>query len=191
MAAYGQGTFNFTDQLSATLGVRWIRDEKDYTSFLDGRGRVPVGTPPVLTPQPQSVSGEWENFSPRIGLEYRWTPDIMTYVSAAQGFKGGGFNDTLQTTCNAAALPGDPLFKCGLSEFNEENLVTYEAGLRSDWFGNRLRFNATYFSTTVPIRRVPRMLSDCERFCAGLRLFFVFRDHVAEIVDAVGGEGCR
>ncbi|MGE0743556.1 MAG: TonB-dependent receptor [Hyphomonadaceae bacterium] len=154
LAAYAQGTFNFTDQLSATLGVRWTQDEKDYASFRDGRGRVPVGTPPVLTPQRQSVSGEWENFSPRIGLEYRWTPDIMTYVSAAQGFKGGGFNDTLQSTCNAAALPGDPLYNCGLSEFNEENLVTYEAGLRSDWFNNRVRFNATYFSTTYEDQQI-------------------------------------
>lgn len=154
LAAYGQGTFNFTDQFSATLGVRWTQDEKDYTSFRDGRGRVLLGTPPVLTPQPRSVSGEWENFSPRIGLEYRWTPDIMTYVSAAQGFKGGGFNDTLQSTCSTTALPGDVLFNCGLSEFQEENLVTYEAGFRSDLFNNRVRFNATYFSTRYESQQI-------------------------------------
>jgi iron complex outermembrane receptor protein len=142
LAAYGQATLNFTDQFSATLGARWTRDEKNYTSLRDGRGRVPVGTPPVLTPISWTVSSEWENMSPRIGLEYRWTPDIMTYVSAAQGFKGGGFNDTLQSTCSTSPFPN-----CGLSEFTEENLVTYEAGWRSDLFNNRLRFNATYFQT--------------------------------------------
>lgn len=58
LAAYGQGTFAFTEQLSLTAGLRWTRDEKDFTSFREGRGRTPVGAPPVLTPIPHSVSGE-------------------------------------------------------------------------------------------------------------------------------------
>lgn len=142
LAAYGQASFSFTEQLSATLGLRWTRDEKEFTAFRERRGRIPVGTPPVATATPQTVSGEWENFSPRAGLEYRWTPDIMTYVSVAQGFKGGGFNDSVASTCATSPLPN-----CGLVEFKEENLVTYEAGWRSDLFNNRVRFNATYFNT--------------------------------------------
>jgi iron complex outermembrane receptor protein len=149
LAAYGQATFDFTEQLSATLGLRWTRDEKEFTAFREGRGRVPVGAPPVLTARPQSTSGEWENFSPRIGLEYRWTPDIMTYLSVAQGFKGGGFNDTVASTCSTSPLPN-----CGLSSYDEENLVTYEAGWRSDLFDNRIRLNATYFNTTYEDQQI-------------------------------------
>ncbi|ANP47581.1 hypothetical protein ATE48_17585 [Candidatus Viadribacter manganicus] len=149
LAAYGQATFDFTEQLSATLGLRWTHDEKDFTAFREARGRIPVGAPPVLTAVPQSISGEWENLSPRLGIEYRWTPDIMTYVSVAQGFKGGGFNDTVASTCSTSPLPN-----CGLSAYDEENLVTYEAGWRSDLFDNRIRFNATYFHTAYTDQQI-------------------------------------
>ncbi len=149
LAAFGQGTFDITEQLSATLGLRYTRDEKDFTAFREGRGRIPVGTPPVLTPTPAFVSGEWENFSPRVGLEYQWTPEIMTYVAVAQGFKGGGFNDSVSSTCSSSPLPN-----CGLSEYAEENLITYEFGWRSDLFNDRIRFNATYFHTAYEDQQI-------------------------------------
>jgi len=70
--------------------------------------------------------------SPRIGFDYRWNPNVMAYVSAAEGFKGGGFNGRSGS----------------IDEFNEfttEKVWTYELGLRSDWFDRRLRLNATAF----------------------------------------------
>lgn len=140
LAAFAQGTFAVTDRLSTTVGLRWNKDKKDYTSFREGRGRVLVNG--VLTPMAASVKGSWSNVSPRVGIDYRWTNDVMTYVSAAKGFKGGGFNDTLQTTCSASPLPN-----CGLSEFKPENLWTYEIGLRSDLFDRKVRFNVTGFYT--------------------------------------------
>lgn len=156
-AAFAQGTFSFTDALSLTAGLRWSKDKKDYSSLRDGRGQecvangvvVPaVGTPAscpvgsVSTARRQSVSGSWSNISPRLGLEYRWSPEVMTYVSAAKGYKGGGFNDTVQTRCYRSPFPD-----CGLSEFNEENLWTYELGIRTDLFDRRVRLNVTGFLT--------------------------------------------
>lgn len=157
MAAFAQGTFNFTDAFSATVGLRWSRDTKDYTSLREGRGQecvaggaivaavgTPASCPPgsVSTPLAHTVSSHWSSISPRFGLEYRWSPEIMTYVSAAKGYKGGGFNDTLQTRCYRSAFPD-----CGLSEFNAENLWTYEAGIRTDLFDRRVRLNITGFLT--------------------------------------------
>ncbi|MBN8829750.1 MAG: TonB-dependent receptor, partial [Sphingomonadales bacterium] len=149
IAAYGQGTFALTDRLNFTLGLRWTQDQKDFTTFRDDRGRVPVGTPAVLTSVPHSRSGTWRNFSPRIGVDYRWTDDVMTYASFAQGFKGGGFNDTVQSTCATSPLPN-----CGLSEYREENLHTYELGLRSEFLDRRVRFNATLFRTNYSDQQI-------------------------------------
>ncbi|OYW87471.1 MAG: hypothetical protein B7Z20_05065 [Sphingobium sp. 32-64-5] len=134
LAFFGQGSFNITDALVATLGLRWNRDTKDYTAFREGRGRVGG------VAQAHTVKDSWSNVSPRFGLEYHWTSNIMTYVSAAKGFKGGGFNDTVETVCT------DPVV-CGLTSFAPENLWTYEAGLRSDLFDRKLRFNLTGFYT--------------------------------------------
>ena len=156
-AAFAQGTYSVTDALSVTLGLRWSKDTKDYSSLRDGRGQecvaggavvAAVGTPAscpagsVSTARRQGVSGSWSNLSPRIGIDYRWSPEIMTYVSAAKGYKGGGFNDTVQTRCYRSPFPD-----CGLAEFQEENLWTYEAGIRTDLFDRRVRFNVTGFLT--------------------------------------------
>jgi iron complex outermembrane receptor protein len=156
-AAFAQGSFSLTDALSFTAGLRWSKDQKDYSSLRDGRGQecvaggavvAAVGTPAscpvgsVSTSRLQAVSGSWSNVSPRLGIDYRWSPEIMTYVSAAKGYKGGGFNDTVQTRCYRSPFPN-----CGLSEFQEENLWTYEVGLRTDLFDRRIRFNVTGFLT--------------------------------------------
>ena len=154
-ALFSQGTFKVTDALSGTIGLRWSKDKKDYSAFREGRGQVcisngaqvpPNGTacPPgsVSTPSYQHVEGDWSSLSPRFSIDYRWSPEVMTYVSAAKGFKGGGFNDSVATRCYTSTLPN-----CGLSTFEPENLWTYEAGLRSDLFDRKVRLNITAFLT--------------------------------------------
>jgi iron complex outermembrane recepter protein len=157
VALFTQGTFSITDGLSATAGVRWGDDRKTLTSFREGRGQdcraggtivaavgnpasCPVGS--VSTPSAQTVSGKWSSISPRFSLDYRWSPEVMAYVSAAKGYKGGGFNDGIQTRCYRSPLPN-----CGLNEYKPENLWTYEFGVRTDLFDRRVRFNATAFLT--------------------------------------------
>ncbi|MDE2619788.1 MAG: TonB-dependent receptor [Sphingomonadales bacterium] len=157
IALFTQGSFAVTDALSLTAGVRWGQDRKTLISFREGRGQVclangvqvaATGTTPtcpagsVSTPSFQSVSGKWSSVSPRFSIDYRWSPEIMTYISAAKGYKGGGFNDGIQTRCYRSPLPN-----CGLNEYLPENLWTYEAGIRSDLFDRRVRLNITAFLT--------------------------------------------
>ena len=164
LAAFGQGSFSFTDAFTATLGLRWSKDKKDFTSFREGRGQVciaggsvvaavgtPASCPPgsVSTPTAQSVGGKWSSISPRVSLDYRWSPEVMTYVSAAKGYKGGGFNDSLQTRCYRS-----PLANCGLNEYEDENLWTYELGLRSDLFQRKVRLNLTGFLTKYNAQQI-------------------------------------
>lgn len=161
IALFTQGTLSVTDALSVTAGVRWGEDKKDFTSFREGRGQVCINTTtkeivaatgPLATAScpagststisPQSVSGKWSSVSPRFSLDYRWSPEVMTYISAAKGYKGGGFNDGIQTRCYRSPVPN-----CGLNEYLPENLWTYEAGIRSDLFDRRVRLNLTAFLT--------------------------------------------
>ena len=157
IALFTQGTFKVTDALSLTAGVRWSEDRKDFTAFREGRGQVclsggavvaAIGTPAscpagsVSTPSAQTVSGKWSSVSPRFSIDYRWSPEVMTYISAAKGYKGGGFNDAIQTRCYRSPLPN-----CGLGDYRPENLWTYEAGIRSDLFDRRVRLNITAFLT--------------------------------------------
>lgn len=154
VAVFAQGTFQITDQLGFTGGLRYTEDSKDFLGFRENRGRVcvnnatgaqtsvgagcPAGT--TRASVTHTTSNSWQNWSPRFTLDYHWSDDVMTYISASRGFKGGGFNDTVPTTCAV----GDTTV-CGLTEFLPETLWTYEAGLRSDLFDRTVRLNLTAF----------------------------------------------
>ncbi|MCC7410582.1 MAG: TonB-dependent receptor [Gammaproteobacteria bacterium] len=125
-AIYAQGNYAFTDQLTGTFGVRYTRDEKDFTTQ-SLRLRTPI---PLLPFSEQSDS--WSDTSPRFGLDYKWTEDLLMYFSIAKGFKSGGFNGRAR---NTAELEG----------FNPEKILSYEIGMKSEWFDRRVRLNVAGF----------------------------------------------
>jgi iron complex outermembrane recepter protein len=126
IAAYGQGTYKLTERLRLTAGIRFTHDEKE-----DDRTRptFPGGLP--IDP-PTTKSASWNDASPRIGLDYQWTPNFMTYFSFAEGYKAGGFNGRADSIED-------------FNKYDPEKVRTYEFGLRSDLFERRVRFNATAF----------------------------------------------
>ena len=67
-------------------------------------------------------------------LTYSITPDINLYTRYAKGYSAGGI---------ARSQP-----------FDAEKTESYEAGIKSEWFDRRLRFNATVFhSKTTDLQR--------------------------------------
>ena len=125
-AAFGQANYGLTEQLRLTTGLRYTHDRKE----VDRRNLTyPSGVPN----QPQAIrEASSDDVSTRVGLDYQWTPQLMTYVSAAKGYKAGGFN-------GRASSVGD------FNEYEPETVWTYELGLRSDFLDRRVRFNATAF----------------------------------------------
>ena len=134
-AAYGQATYAIAQKLNVTLGLRDTYDQKfvgrNNLSFPGPSGNFFAfdGTP--IQPY-VGKSANWSAVSPRLSFDYQWTPDVMTYVSASQGFKSGGFNGRASTALE-------------FNEFQPEKVWTYEIGLRSDWLEKRLRANVTAF----------------------------------------------
>ena len=133
-AAYGQGTFAIRDNLHLTIGGRLSYDQKTgsvySTSGVLGTVLIPYTT--------KSLSSD--KFTPRVSLESQWTPNLMTYISAASGYKVGGFN-------------GRAGAQDEFTEYNPETVWTYEVGLRSDWLERRLRVNASlYYSNYQDIQ---------------------------------------
>lgn len=135
-AAYAQAGFSLVDRLSATLGGRFSLERKATDVellVLDPDTLEPTD----LVQRRASNSGRWSAFTWRAGLEFQANPDLMLYVSAAKGYKSGGFN-----TRPVLNLPN-----LGFNEFAPETALTYEAGIRSEWFDRRVRLNATVFHT--------------------------------------------
>ena len=125
-AAYGQGTYDLTNKLRLTAGGRLAQDKVDAKRSQTGYP-IPTIQDPLV-----SRSARWTSFLPRVGLDYQWTPTVMTYVSAAEGSKSGGFNG------RAASIEE-------FTRFEPEQVWTYEVGLRSEWLDRHVRFNVTGF----------------------------------------------
>ncbi|ABI40349.1 TonB-dependent receptor [Shewanella sp. MR-4] len=141
-AAYAQGTYDITDKLSMTAGLRYTRETKDatvyngvmFTTLYPETGWIPgyvrdedainASIPKVLDDEET-----WSKLNPRLGLEYQLSDDMMLFTSYSQGFKSGTFNPR----ASFAEPAVDP-----------EVVDSYELGMKSEWF-DRLRVNATAF----------------------------------------------
>ena len=128
IAAYGQGTYHLTDKLSFTAGGRYSYEKKIDTIETYANKFFFDFVPP--TRQHDS----WKFFTWRLAAQYDFTDDIMGYVSAATGFKSGGFNGRAQSVD-------------AFLSFNQEKAITYEAGLKTKFFDRHLLLNAAVFQT--------------------------------------------
>ncbi|MFC4313714.1 TonB-dependent receptor domain-containing protein [Steroidobacter flavus] len=132
-AAFAEATAEVTDRLSFTAGLRWTHDEVDMkvVGFPIAPGTVRFRHPLGVTQDEASAS----KVSWRAGAQWRAHEDRMFYVSAATGFKGPGFN------VNIAAI-GDS------QPVRPETSISYEAGMKSQFFNRRVTLNLNAFVST-------------------------------------------
>ncbi len=125
-AGFFQGTYQLTDRLSTTLGVRYTYEEKEYfANHIHSQSGIRAIT--------ERAQNDWDAFSPKFGLDYQLTDDVLTYASVSRGFKSGGFN--------GRPLDNSP----GLESYNPELVWSYEAGVKSRFMDDRVQLNAAFF----------------------------------------------
>jgi iron complex outermembrane receptor protein len=79
----------------------------------------------------------YNDFSWRVGAQYRPTTDLMFYATASRGYKGPGLNYTISLT------PAQFAFNNAVIE--AEIAHSYEVGMRSQWFDRQLTLNVSAF----------------------------------------------
>jgi iron complex outermembrane receptor protein len=133
-AVFGSGSLALSPQLDLNAGLRYTRESKtfNYVQQLDN----PIGLIDALYANvaPFADSRRDAQWSGDLGLAYKLGSDINTYVKLTRGFKAGGFD----TTAAATSDPGD-------RSFGAENVLAYEAGVKTMWAGGKLRLNAAAF----------------------------------------------
>ena len=127
---FAQAVWSMNDRADLTIGARYTSEEKDATNF-----GTPDGAFAILAPYDVAMSESWSAFTPKASLNYRLSDDLMVYGSVSTGFKSGGFQG-LAPTGIAASTP-----------FDEENVTTFEVGMKGTLLDNTLRFNAAAFSS--------------------------------------------
>ena len=148
-AAFAQLTWNATDALSITPGLRYTQDDRDYLpdQFFMG---LPVGplpfpcfVPTVHTPCQigdrvvplETVNAKANKTTPYLNFAYRWNPDLMTYLTYSAGFRSGGYTQRIFPP--EASLPS----------FKPENVRSYEIGFKLEALGGDMRLNGAVYYT--------------------------------------------
>lgn len=135
-AIYAQGRLSLTQKASATAGMRYTKDSKKANNF-GGFEAFPSGFPTDVTQQ-VSGAGRFEAqdsktftaWTPKLSFEYNISDNIMSYISTTRGFKSGGYNLLVQSV---------PI------SYDPETVWSYEAGLKTSYWDNKVITNLTAF----------------------------------------------
>lgn len=151
-AIFAQGSYKVTDRLGVTLGARWSFDEREID--LRNRRAFPNGMTMCMVqddnglPLPgdacsKKLKDDWNSPTWLASVNYELTPGTMVYGSVTTGYRAGGFG--IRATQLEEQAP-----------FDEEKVITYELGLKSDWDYKAWAFRtnlAVYYQDYEDIQR--------------------------------------
>ena len=95
IAGFVQGTFDVTEQLHVTLGVRYTEDTKDFIVDPGIQTARPILAPPapsmgVVLIDPGTTTLEASDTTPMLNVSYDFSDGLMVYGTYSEGFKSGG-----------------------------------------------------------------------------------------------------
>ncbi len=99
------------------------------------------GSPALLPGTPTDYEDSWSEWTPKVGLNYEVSSEVLLYASYARGFKSGGFNGRPNPV---VAGPNTGRF-LPVQSYDPEVLDTYEIGFKSSLLDRRLVLNAAAF----------------------------------------------
>jgi iron complex outermembrane receptor protein len=125
-AGFGEGTWHFNEKWSASAGVRYTSEDKDFYAAqpCSPMMLLPVCPGGFLVPY-TTTSDSWSSVDPRVSIQYRPVDDWMLYLQYATGFKSGGFN----ARADSAAAVKRP--------FDMEKLKSVELGAKGSFADGR------------------------------------------------------
>lgn len=162
-AVFGDATFDFTEQLSLSVGGRYTWDKREASilrqnylgggSPVFGGAGVPFGAPGTNF----NGSRSFEKFTPRASLTFKPNSDHTLYASYSQGFKGGGFDPRGVGVNAPGAIPGAPTEAeiAAFLSFRPEKVDSYELGYKGSLMDGALNvalagFYADYTDVQIP-----------------------------------------
>lgn len=164
-AAYAHLNYKITEQVSITLGGRYTEEKKQFEGLqadpngtfykLNGLDPTPANRVALCTatggvlcyPDPTDVLRiyplgknrlNFSNFSPKIGLEYKPSRDVMLYASYSRGYKTGGWT---------TRLTQPPALGQTAPSFGPEKANTFDGGIKSQFLDRKVVLNVSGFHT--------------------------------------------
>ena len=149
-AGFGQATWNVTDRLHLTQGLRYTQERKDGSYVQTVNGGLATADATLISrrngiARPQAFAAKTDDgsWSGQFTAAFDVSETINAYASHAVGYKSGGINMT--------ALPLNSANQPALSAavIRPERVTTSELGLKSQLFDRVLTANFAAFSTVI------------------------------------------
>jgi iron complex outermembrane recepter protein len=141
VAVFASASYNLSKQLSISGGIRYSADDKRATYGQQAVGNVVRILGVFGSFAPFNAKYDSGAFSGDISLNFKPNEDMLLYAKFARGYRGGGLNLGVQ-----GGFPdfNNPANRSSL-RFEPEFMNQYEAGLKLEAFGKRLRLNLAAF----------------------------------------------
>ncbi|PVM86012.1 TonB-dependent receptor [Caulobacter radicis] len=152
-AVFGQVNYKLTQRLTATLGGRYTEDRRRFDNFGQQKSNTALHDPQEWNYDPWQfeklygpyttnfdVHAPWtsfDSFTPKLGLQFQWTPDVLVYGSYSQGFKSGGYDLRTNTVVGS------------LTPYLPQTTSTYELGIKTRWLDGALTANLAAFYNDI------------------------------------------
>ncbi|MGB5628948.1 MAG: TonB-dependent receptor [Woeseiaceae bacterium] len=133
-AVFGQGSYDVTDQLTLTAGLRYTDDEKDFQVLQFGQLWLDLNIPTFLAPP---INVQDDQVSWELSANYAMDNGQSLYGRVSSGFRA----QTIQGR--------DVAFLETPSVAKPETITSIEAGYKADLLENRLRLNIGVFAYEV------------------------------------------
>ena len=122
-ALYSQATYQMSDRLSATVGLRYTWEELSADQLAGGINTFPGN---VLNQNKDDASPSWQ-----VGLDYAMTDEVFLYAVTRGSWRAGGYNN------GTAGADGQG------NQFDKETTQDVEIGLKYDGLLGGRSFRAT------------------------------------------------
>ena len=137
VAVYGEFTWDFAERWALTLGGRYTDEKKSADVYNIGYTDATFTRPNGVVAADFEDSVSFQNFSPKVSVDFKLSDEVLLYALASRGFKSGGFNIRAQAT----AVPRSRL------PFDDETVTTFEIGAKNAFLDDRLFVNLAYFNS--------------------------------------------
>jgi iron complex outermembrane receptor protein len=143
-AVFGQGTYQILPTLGLTFGIRATQEQAQFSQYY-----FTIPKSATFNGLPQAASKTFHSVTPKVGLDWQATPNLLAYFSYTQGYISGGFNPISPTTNTGTGLAGAP------TPYGAESVDNYEGGVKFTTDDHKARINLAIFDAEYQGLQLP------------------------------------
>lgn len=137
-SVFAQGDYEVVPNVFLTAGGRYTWEKKSAET-----ARTNECTTALVCNLQDEGSTTWSNFTPKVGVSWKATPEVLLYASWTKGFRSGGYNIRTTGPRFNPANPTAPFESAG--PYDQEEVKALEGGAKTEFLDGRARVNVAAF----------------------------------------------